>query len=75
VDVLALCMITFLFFRSVNSTANGNGAYFKLLLGGLGIGVGERCYQSCAQDRKKNDDYAIREEHNRVWLQATTRVA
>ena len=75
VNVLALCMTTFLFFRSVNSTANGNGAYFKLLLGGLEIGVGERCCQSCARDRKKNNDFAIRQEHNRVGVQETTGVA
>ena len=40
-----------------------------------GIGVRERCCQSCARDRKKNDNGAIREEHNGVGLQATTSVA
>ena len=56
--------------QSIRRQWNG-GTYFKVLMsthtageilfGGLGIGVGERCYQSCARDRKKNDDSATRE--------------
>ena len=38
----------------------------EILLRGLGIGVGERYCQSCARDRKKNDDCAIRKVHDGV---------